>query len=132
MVAQEKLGKKNDDLVRALDPFGGGLGASGEVCGAVIGGLAAIGLLFGRGMAGEEADANLWMYSREFMKRFKNEIAGGSILCRDIAQVNWTDPAQVKAYRQGEKFLKCKTLTGKTAGLIWELVERSKGWVTHA
>ena len=126
MVAQEKLGKKNDDLIKALDPFGGGLGASGEVCGAVVGGLAAIGLLFGRDKTGEEADVNLWMYSREFLKRFKKEIAGGSILCRDIVQVNWADPAQVKEYRRGEKFFKCKTLTGETAALIGELVERAK------
>ena len=96
------------------------------MCGAVIGGLAAIGLLFGRDQGGEETDMTMWMYSREFMKRFKKEIAGGSFLCRDIVQVNWADPAQVKEYRQGEKFLKCKTLTGKTAGLIGELMERAK------
>ena len=126
MVAQEKLGKKNDDLIKALDPFGGGLGGHGEVCGAAVGGLAAIGLLFGRDKVGEEVDMRMWMYSREFLKRFKKEIAGGSILCRDIVQVNWADPAQVKEYRQGEKFFKCKTLTGKTAGLIGELMERAK------
>ena len=126
MVAQEKLGKKNDDLIKALDPFGGGLGGHGEVCGAVIGGLAAIGLLFGRDKVGEEADMKMWKYSREFLKRFGKEIAGGSILCHDIVQVNWLDPAQVKEYGQGEKFFKCKTLTGKTAGLIGELIERAK------
>jgi C_GCAxxG_C_C family probable redox protein len=126
VVAQEKLGKKNDDLIKALDPFGGGLGGHGEVCGAVIGGLAAIGLLFGRSKVGEEADMKMWKYSREFLKRFGKEIAGGSILCRDIVQVNWLDPAQVKEYGQGEKFLKCKTLVGKTAGLIGELIERAK------
>ena len=126
MVAQEKLGKKNDDLIRAMDPFGGGLGAHGEVCGAVIGGLAAIGLLFGRAKVGEEADMKMWKYSREFLKRFEKEIAEGSILCRDIVQVNWADPAQVKEYREGEKVFKCKTLVGKTAGLIGELIERTK------
>jgi hypothetical protein len=60
------------------------------------------------------------------LKRFEKEIAGGSILCRDIVQVNWGDPAQVKEYEQGEKFLKCKTLVGETAGLIGELIERAK------
>jgi len=109
-----------------MEPFGGGLGGRGEVCGAVIGGLAAIGLLFGRDKAGKETDTKVWIYSREFLKRFEREIAGGSILCRDIAQTNWADPAQVKEYGQGEKFLKCKTLTGKTAGLIGELIERAK------
>jgi C_GCAxxG_C_C family probable redox protein len=126
VVAQEKLGKKNDDLIKALDPFGGGLGAHGEVCGAVIGGLAAIGLLFGRDKVGEEADMKMWKYSREFLKHFEKEIAGGNILCRDIVQVNWADPVQVKEYEQGEKFFKCKTLVGKTAELIGELIERAK------
>ena len=109
-----------------MDPFGGGLAAHGELCGAAVGGLAAIGLLFGRDKAGGEADMKMWMYSREFLKRFQKEIAGGSFLCRDIVQVNWMDPAQVKEYRQGEKYIKCKTLTGRTAGLIGELIERSK------
>ena len=126
MVAQEKLGKKNDDLIRALDPFGGGLGGHGEVCGAVIGGLAAIGLLFGRDKVEEGPDMKMWVYSREFLKRFQKEIVGGSFLCRDIVQVNWADPAQVKEYRQGEKFFKCKTLVGKTGGLVGELMEREK------
>jgi C_GCAxxG_C_C family probable redox protein len=102
------------------------LGGHGEVCGAVIGGLAAIGLLFGRDKVGKEADINMWKYSREFLKRFEEEVAGGSIFCRDIVQVNWGNPAQVKEYWQGEKFLKCKTLVGNTAGLIWELIERAK------
>jgi C_GCAxxG_C_C family probable redox protein len=126
VVAQEKLDKKNDDLIKALDPFGGGLGGHGEVCGAVVGGLAAIGLLFGRDTVGQEIDMNMWKYSRDFLKRFGNEIAGGSILCRDIVQTNWADPAQVKEYYQGEKFIKCKTLVGRTAELIGELIERSR------
>ena len=68
----------------------------------------------------------MWKYSREFLKRFEKEITEGGILCRDIAQTNWADPAQVKEYEQGEKFLKCKTLVGKTAELISELIERAK------
>jgi hypothetical protein len=32
----------------------------------------------------------------------------------------------VKEYEQGEKFLRCKTLVGKTAELIGELLEREK------
>lgn len=102
------------------------MGGHGEVCGAVVGGLAAIGLLFGRYKVGEEPDKKMWIYSREFLKRFGKEIAGGGILCRDIVQVNWGDPAQVKEYYQGEKLIKCKTLVGKAADLIGELIERAK------
>jgi C_GCAxxG_C_C family probable redox protein len=124
-VAQEKLGKQNDDLVRAMDAFGGGLAAHGEVCGLVAGGLAAIGLLFGRAEGNREADMNMWMYSREFLKRFQKGIAGGSLLCRDIVAVDWTDMNQVTEYRMGEKHLKCKALTGETARLIGDLMERA-------
>jgi len=124
-VAQEKLGKKNDDLIKAMDAFGGGLAGHGEVCGLVAGGLAVIGLLFGRAEGNKEADMKMWMFSREFLKRFRTEIAGGSLLCRDIVNVNWADMNQVLEYRKGEKRIKCRKLTGETARLIDELMERA-------
>ena len=109
-----------------MDSFGGGLGAHGEVCGAVIGGLAAIGLLFGRDTGGSQPDVKMWIYSREFLKRFQNEIAGGTLICRDIAKVDWMDPNQVKDYRKGDKIALCRSLTGQTACLIGELIERAR------
>ena len=34
---QEKLGRPDDEVIRAMGAFGGGLGGNGEVCGAVAG-----------------------------------------------------------------------------------------------
>jgi len=107
-----------------MDPFGGGLAAHGEVCGAVIGGLAVIGLNFGRSKSGPEADMRMWKYSSLFMKRFKEEVTDGKLLCRDIAAVNWRDRDQVTRYHEGEKFKFCQNLAGKTARIIGELLER--------
>jgi hypothetical protein len=59
------------------------------------------------------------------MKRFKGEIADGSILCRDIVNVNWMDQNQVKEYRQGQKHQECRKLTGRTAKLVGEIIERA-------
>ena len=39
MVGQEKLGKKDWEVTKAMGAFRGGLGCNGEVCGALIGGL---------------------------------------------------------------------------------------------
>ena len=39
-VGQEKLGKGNDEVIRAMGGFGGGLCGNGEVCGALAGALA--------------------------------------------------------------------------------------------
>jgi C_GCAxxG_C_C family probable redox protein len=112
-------------MIKAMDSFGGGLGAHGEVCGAVIGGLATIGLKFGRPKPGNESDMKMWKYSSIFMKRFKEEVADGKIHCRDIAGVDWRNPDQVKKFQEGEKFRSCQILTGKTAKIIGDLLERS-------
>jgi C_GCAxxG_C_C family probable redox protein len=116
---------EDENLIKAMDAFGGGLGAHGEVCGAVIGGLSVLGLRFGRPKPGNEADMRMWKYSSIFMKRFKEEVADGKILCRDIAGVNWRDQEQVKKFHEGEKFRSCQILTGKTAKIIGEILERS-------
>jgi len=107
-----------------MDSFGGGLAAHGEVCGAVIGGLAAIGLKFGRSKSGRETDMRMWKFSGIFMKRFKEEITAGRLLCREIAGVNWRDQDQVSKFHEGEKFRSCKALAGETAKIVGELLER--------
>ncbi len=108
-----------------MDAFGGGLGAHGETCGALIGGLAVIGLIFGRSAGDKHADFRMWKYAHEFMKRFRGEIANGNILCRDIVGVNWMDQNQVKEYREGQKHAHCRKLTGGTAKLVGEIIERA-------
>jgi hypothetical protein len=59
------------------------------------------------------------------MKRFRGEIANGHILCRDIVNVNWMDQNQVKDYRHGQKHKDCRKLTGRTAKLVGEIIERA-------
>ena len=115
----------SEDILKAMDAFGGGLGAHGETCGALIGGLAVIGLMFGRNEGDKSADLRMWKYAHELMKRFKGEIANGNILCRDIVGVNWMDPSQVKEYRQGQKHQDCRELTSRTAKVVGEIIERA-------
>jgi C_GCAxxG_C_C family probable redox protein len=107
-----------------MDSFGGGLAAHGEVCGAVIGGLAVIGLKFGRPKSGKEADKQMWKTSSLFLERFREEVTGGKLLCRDIAGVDWRDRDQTLDYYNGGKFRSCQQLSGKTARIVGELLER--------
>ena len=118
---------EDETLIKAMDAFGGGLGARGEVCGAIIGGLSVIGLIFGRPKPESEKDWRLRKYSDIFMERFKDEVANGKILCRDIAQVDWRDQNQVKHFLESGKRNECQILTGKTAKIVGELLERSLG-----
>jgi C_GCAxxG_C_C family probable redox protein len=109
-----------------MEAFGGGLGVNGEVCGALIGALAAIGLRFGRDGEEGKKDPRIWDYTRELLKRFREEIvqSHGGIRCQEIAGVNWKDREQVANYYKGEKFLECARIVGDTAKLTGELLQR--------
>jgi C_GCAxxG_C_C family probable redox protein len=103
--------------------YGGGLG-TGEVCGAVFGALAVFGLRFSRGKDEEKEDPRMWALVRGFVARFRDEIGQGKLYCRDIAGVDWSDVAAVKAFYKSEKILACRDLTGAAARLLGEFMER--------
>jgi len=125
-VGQEKLGKKDDEVMKAMGAFGGGLGGNGEVCGAIAGALAVMGLRFSRATEDEREDPKMWSYTHEVLERFQKEIAKnhGSILCRDIAHVNWKDREQVRNFYNGETVQECGRIVGDMAALVGELLER--------
>jgi C_GCAxxG_C_C family probable redox protein len=109
-----------------MGAFGGGLGGNGEVCGVVVGALAVMGLRFSRAVEDEKEDPKMWPYAHEVLERFKQEIAKnhGSILCREIARVDWKDREQARSFYKSEKALECGRIVGDTAMLVGELLER--------
>ena len=112
--------------MKAMGAFGGGLGGNGEVCGAIVGALAVMGLRFSRASEDEKDDPKMWSYAHEILERFQKEIAKnhGSILCREIARVDWKDREQARSYYKSEKALECMRIVGDTAVLVGELLER--------
>ena len=125
-VGQEKLGRGNDDVIRAMGAFGGGLGGNGEVCGALAGALAVLGLCYSRASADEKENPKMWTDAQEMVRRFRSEIVNqeGTIYCRDIARVDWTDREQAKAFYKGDQVKKCIRIVGETAMLVGEMLER--------
>jgi C_GCAxxG_C_C family probable redox protein len=114
-------------VIKTLGAFGGGLGGNGEVCGALVGALAVLGLRFSRGKEEEKEDPRMWKHTKQLLKRFREDASPkpGHILCREIAGVDWEDRSQVKKFYEGEKALACRRLVGDTARLIGELLEQS-------
>jgi len=109
-----------------MGAFGGGLGGNGEVCGAVAGALAVIGLRFSRAREDEKEDPRMWSYAQEALQRFREIVKKhGGILCREIAQVDWKDREQAKNFYKSEKVLECGRIVGETAHMVGELLERS-------
>ena len=67
--------------------FAGGIGNTGAVCGAVVGGVMAIGLRLGRADTMEGMLQNLGVV-REFRRRFEAEM--GNIGCRELTGLDLT------------------------------------------
>ena len=102
------------------------MGLNGEVCGALVGALAVIGLKFSRGQEDEKEDPRMFGYTSELLKRFREQIVlnHSGIRCQEITGVDWKNREQVESYFKGEKFVECTRIVGNTARLTGELLER--------
>ncbi len=92
----EELGIHVDDTIvpRIGRLFAGGIGRTGSVCGAVVGGVMALGLLVEPGETMEEA-LDAMKVAEEFRRRFESEM--GSIECRELTHLDLTTPEGMKA-----------------------------------
>ncbi|MBI4962888.1 MAG: C_GCAxxG_C_C family protein [Desulfomonile tiedjei] len=81
-------GKTNPDLIRTVSGLAGGVGFSGELCGALTGGACLLGLYNGRGSENEEADPRLNIMVSELMDWFASKYGAqyGGIRCREITE----------------------------------------------
>jgi C_GCAxxG_C_C family probable redox protein len=125
-VGQEKIGAVNEDVVRAMGAFGGGVAGSGGICGALLGGVALISSLFSRGNPEEKEDPRMWRLSDKLSRSFQ-EITRefGGMNCRDIAGVNWKDRTAARAfYADPDSRRKyCFQVVGDAAYALGELLE---------
>lgn len=109
-----------------MSGFGGGIGGMGSVCGAVIGGVAALSLKYGRGKIEEREDPRLFSLCAELYRRFGSEVEE-SHFCRDITGTDFTKPEEVKAYfASPEKVERCARLVGRTAEIVREILLREE------
>lgn len=98
--------------VKAASGFCGGIGRSHEdVCGALAGGVIAVGYLLGRMEQGKDLSKACEVIT-EFRKSFIE--AFGSTNCAAI----------LKSLGEQEKYIKCKQLTGKAADILAEILEK--------
>ena len=82
----EAQGKSDPDLIRAMNGLAGGLGFSGDICGALTGGVCLLGLYAGRGAPNEEEDPKLNLMITELVEWFSGEFGEiyGGITCSVI------------------------------------------------
>ncbi len=127
VVGSEHLGKNTPEFIPALAPFGGGMGGTGDVCGALIGALSAIGLAMGKGQPDQRDHRSMWSISFKMVKAFHDITRPyGGYKCMDIVQVDWRDPKQIRAFRKDpERRAKCHKVIALTADKLVELLDRT-------
>jgi len=124
---QEHLGLGNELTFQASTPLAAGVAMRGETCGALLGGLLAVGLATASKEMGDLAAASGstamgFRYARRF------ERAMGSSICRDIMTARlgrFFNLADVKEYEEFGKaggYRECAEVVGKAARLAAEFI----------
>lgn len=135
-VLQEQFDLPWEAIHRGLSTFPG-LGFTGETCGAVIGSLMALNLVFGY-EAGDEAPKRKKAYlkAQDLLRRFEEE--RGTTTCRGIHEAatgRWhdlMDPAEAKAYAEAGGFEACRAAVATGVRIAAELILAEEAAATAA
>jgi C_GCAxxG_C_C family probable redox protein len=117
-----------ESVLKALTPFPG-IALRGETCGAVVGSLMALGLIYGRGRE-DLNDFSSYQRSlppaRRFCRRFEEEM--GSTMCGDIVEAAFgkrydlADPIQAVEWMNEGAVEKCAVVVGKAVRIAAEII----------
>ena len=132
LAVQETLGLKNDLLFKAATGFAGGMGLLGvSACGALSGGILAIGQKYGRERAALDNPVRTRSKTFELAKKLHERFVAeyGSSVCRDIQQqllgrsFNLWDPVEYQQFEDaGAHRDICTDVVGKGAQWVVELL----------
>jgi C_GCAxxG_C_C family probable redox protein len=96
------LGLENSLALKIASPFGGGIGRTGETCGAISGALMALGLQKGFSEVDPQAKDRIYALAREFMRRFQERY--GALDCKVLIGVDIGTPEGLQKARQQDIF----------------------------
>ncbi|XOF35015.1 MAG: C-GCAxxG-C-C family protein [Candidatus Electrothrix sp. YB6] len=120
---QEKA--PSPELIAAMAPFAGGMGSSGQVCGALSGALAAIGFTLGKTAPEQDNHPKMGGISHAMVQKFA-EITEqyGGINCSDIAGVDWKDWKAVHTFRNDPNSTRrhCVQVVRETSNCLYDLI----------
>jgi C_GCAxxG_C_C family probable redox protein len=91
----QQLGLDDAAVPRIATAFGGGIGGTGSVCGAVIGAVMAIGLRHGRREV-SEGDARAYVLTQRLCRGFEAEM--GALECRALTGMDLSTREGVKRF----------------------------------
>jgi C_GCAxxG_C_C family probable redox protein len=131
---QEHFHLGNGPVFKAASALAGGVGRTGEMCGALLGAIMAIGLVFGREKLepalGCPGYIQAQLSAGEMIDRFQREV--GSIKCREIQtslfgrSYNLRNPEELEAFLAGGAEEECPKVARTAATLAAEIILKER------
>lgn len=113
---------KNEVIPKIATAFGGGIGRCGSVCGALTGGVMALGIKYGTNEPSLEKRLKAYELAQKFYERFEKQ--HGSVLCRELIGYNLSNPAELEYANNAKVFEeKCTNFVRKAVENLMELCE---------
>lgn len=113
---------KSDLVPKVATAFGGGIGRCGSVCGALAGGVMAIGVKCGTNESSLKKRLRAYELARRFYKQFEKQ--HGSTLCRELIGYDLSNPEELKKARQSKvSEEKCVNFVRTAVENLVELIE---------
>jgi len=123
---QQQFGIGNVETYKAATAMPG-IALRGETCGGVVGGLMAIGIMYGRS---DPDDMNSYYRAisigRKFCSKFEAEF--GTVMCKDIVKARFGEELDLGDPEDGKKFVamdgfkRCAYVPGRAARLVAEII----------
>jgi C_GCAxxG_C_C family probable redox protein len=114
LALQEQFGLDDGSILKALTVFPG-IALRGETCGAIVGCLMALDLVYGREKLDDwEGYRRSLRHGRKFCRRFEKEV--GSTMCGDIVEsifskrYNLADPTEAEEWQKAGAEEKCSAV----------------------
>lgn len=111
---------ENELVPKIATAFGGGIGRCGSICGALTGGVMALGIKYGTNEPLLEKRLEAYKRAQEFYKQFERQ--HGSVLCRELIGYNLSDPKELEEARKAKVFEeKCANFVKNAVEILLKL-----------
>ena len=115
----EEAGVTSPLIPRIATGFCGGISRTGGICGAVTGGIMALGMLYGRDNPDQPFET-VYEKVRKFLQAFEKE--NMSVNCFELTGCDLSREEGRQEFAEKGMMERCRQFTGKAAGLVAELI----------
>lgn len=114
----EHWNDKNELIPKIATAFGAGIGRCGSICGALTGGVMAIGTKYGTNEPSTEKRLRAYELASKLYRKFEEQ--NGTVFCRELIGYNLSNPEELEeAYKSKVFETKCvKFVSGVVETLI--------------